>query len=79
MTFLLKKIMQFAVLFLTFARGVCVYLNYSLYAEQQEASKEPRKAGATATEIRLAWAGDIVCHGGLNAEAFDGTEYDYTT
>ena len=79
MTFLLKKLMQFAVLFLTCALGLCVYLNYSLYAQQQEELKDVEEHGPTTTEIRLAWAGDIICHGGLNREAFDGTEYDYTT
>lgn len=34
---------------------------------------EPRKISAT-----LAVAGDIVCHSGLNEEAFDGENYDYT-
>ena len=79
MTFLLKKIMQFAVLFLTFTLGMCIYLNHSLYVQQQEALKEPVEDVPTTTEIRLAWAGDILCHGGLNKEAFDGETYDYTT
>ena len=79
MTFLLKKIMQFAVLILTFTLGLCIYLNHSLYVRQQAALNDPKANEPTTAEIRLAWAGDILCHGGLNTEAYDGVSYDYTT
>lgn len=29
------------------------------------------------TEATLAWLGDIVCHEGINEEAWDGAQYDY--
>ena len=35
-------------------------------------SKEP-----TYTTAKLAYAGDLVCHMGINEEAFNGSEYDY--
>ena len=38
----------------------------------EAAQDEPELTTAT-----LAYAGDLVCHEGLNAEAFNGTDYDY--
>ena len=40
--------------------------------QSAEAVQEP-----TYTQATLAYAGDLVCHMDLNAEAYNGTEYDY--
>lgn len=46
-------------------------------ASQSEA-EIPVPESANTIEARLAVAGDIVCHSGLNTEAYNGESYDYT-
>ena len=47
--------------------------------EEEPEPEEPVEIPQNTVEITLAYAGDLVCHSGLNAEAFDGETYDYTT
>ena len=90
---LLKK-WWFVALFLVYALAAVLILPHCAHVPQAgakeptaaAASASPAETTATPapkkeptyTTATLAYAGDLVCHMGINAEAFDGTEYDYT-
>lgn len=45
--------------------------------EAPEETAPPAETPPEKTEATLAWLGDVVCHEGLNEEAWDGAQYDY--